>query len=584
MRQATTTPDVSAYPRASNRALLGLLGSLVVASVRGTGRERVLHTWISGQRARHGTSSISVRLPFRQLLLVTDSALSKHVLAGVPGEDGYVEGSLKRSSMAYLAPRALTISHGDDWRRRREFNEGVLWSDASGFRTSVLRAVEDAFIAPVASPDEIRDRMRRVMREVVVGENAPRHLVDDIDTLIGVVQNPVRRSLLGWRYRGRRRRFFAGLRDQRQEAPATSLLGIAASREGLAPDEALEQAPHWMFPFAGSASDLLLRTLAIVGSRPDVARRIENEAASSGAPESPESIDRLAYLESCVLEAGRLFPPVVLTSHTPPNGDTFEGHLIPPGTEVVHYFPFTQRDGAPDSDVHHFRPERLDTSSNLFLSGPRACPGRDLILFVLKSAVVILLTRHRLSVVSPSLRADPLPLSFPERELRLSRTGADRPEASEEAGMTERHARRTKADVLRLSQKELDALYREVREPGTTPTGDTQGTVLALPGTAFGAPLRALARLLVWQGKVFAPASGDLKNKVTPLRLRSIRALVYAGDSSLDRGGEATIIDYSKTSFVARFIRDEIREVGPHLWLGKVFVGKWHAIDFLLED
>src|SRR5690606_21169249 len=147
------------------------------------------------------------------------------------------------------------------------------------------------------------------------------------------------RLLLGWRYRGRRRRFFSALGEQRRKAPPTSLLGLASSREGLASDEALEQVPHWMFPFAGSASDLLLRTLAMVGSRPEVARRIEEESATAGPAHSPTAVDRLAYLESCILEEGRLFPPVVLTSHTPPRGDIFDGHAIPAGTEVVHYFP-----------------------------------------------------------------------------------------------------------------------------------------------------------------------------------------------------------------------------------------------------
>ena len=583
MRQATSTPEISPYPSASRGALLRLVASLAVATARGTGRERAVHAWVSNQRARHGAPSIGVRLPFKQLLVLTDPELSKHVLEGVPSEDGYVEGDLKRSSMAYLAPHALTISHGAEWGRRREFNEQVLWTDTPEFRQTVLDAVRDAFVAPIASTEELRGRMQRVMREVVLGDDAPRHLVDDIDTLIGVVGSPVRRLLLGWRYRGKRRRFFEAVRAQQQRAPGDSLLGIARTAEGLEPEEAIEQVPHWMFPFAGSASDLLLRTLAMAGSRPEVARRIEEEAVSAGAPTGPESIDGLAYLESVILEAGRLFPPVPLTFHTPPQGDTFEGHAIPAGTEVVHYFPFNHRDGAPDSDVHRFEPERADASSNLFLSGPRACPGRDLIVFVLKSAAVILIAQHRLRLAAPSLRSDPLPLSFPERELRFSTPGGGGSEAGKEAGMTEQGTH-TKEDVLRLSQKELDALYRDVRTPGATPTGDTQGTVLALPGTAFGAPLRFLAQLLVWQGKVFAPESGDLKNKVSPLRLKSIRALVYPGESWLDRGGEATIIDYSKTSFVARFIRDEIREVGPNLWLGKVFIGKWHAIDFLLED
>jgi hypothetical protein len=91
-------------------------------------------------------------------------------------------------------------------------------------------------------------------------------------------------------------------------------------------------------------------------------------------------------------------------------------------------------------------------------------------------------------------------------------------------------------------------------------------------------------RLLFWQGKVFDPPEGTLKNKVSPLGVRAIRARVYVGDSWLDRGTEAIVLDYSRTSLVARWIRDEIREVAPGLWLGKVFVWKWHALDFTLRS
>lgn len=141
----------------------------------------------------------------------------------------------------------------------------------------------------------------------------------------------------------------------------------------------------------------------------------------------------------------------------------------------------------------------------------------------------------------------------------------------------------TRRDLLRLSQAQLDDLYLGLTDRGATPAGHTTGTVVLLPGHRIGALLRTLARLAVWQGKVFRPKHGDLTNKITPLRLRSIRAMVYPGESWMD-GREATIIDYSQTSIVARWIRDEIREVAPGLWLGKVFIRRWHAIDFLLED
>ena len=136
---------------------------------------------------------------------------------------------------------------------------------------------------------------------------------------------------------------------------------------------------------------------------------------------------------------------------------------------------------------------------------------------------------------------------------------------------------------MNMRQRELDALYRDVATPGEIPVGDTRGTALVLPGRAAGRVAQAIARLLFWQGKVFDPRSGMLRNKVTPFGIRAVRARVYVGDSWLDRGTEAIVLDYSKTSLVARWVRDEIREVAPGLWLGKVFVGRWHVLDFTLR-
>lgn len=147
--------------------------------------------------------------------------------------------------------------------------------------------------------------------------------------------------------------------------------------------------------------------------------------------------------------------------------------------------------------------------------------------------------------------------------------------------MTEHTSNLTHADLMTMSQSELDDLYRGIDSPGQIPVGTTEGTAVLLPGRRFGAPLRRIAGLLLWKGKIFSPESSDLQNRISPFGFRAIRARVYAGESWMD-DHEAIILDYSTTSFVARWIRDEIREVAPGLWLGKVFVRKWHALDFTL--
>lgn len=134
---------------------------------------------------------------------------------------------------------------------------------------------------------------------------------------------------------------------------------------------------------------------------------------------------------------------------------------------------------------------------------------------------------------------------------------------------------------LGMNRAELDAIYRNA-QPGQIPRGDTRGTAI-VAGSLFAKPLAWLARLLFWQGKVFEHDKGILVNKITPFGWKFVTAKVYHDKSWLD-GNDTIVIDYSKTSFMARKIRDEIREVEPGVYLGKVWWGKTRILDFALND
>lgn len=137
---------------------------------------------------------------------------------------------------------------------------------------------------------------------------------------------------------------------------------------------------------------------------------------------------------------------------------------------------------------------------------------------------------------------------------------------------------------LTMTREELDEVYKNA-EAGTIPSGDTRGT--AIVAGSFLARLYArFARLFAWQGKVFDlfppnQQNGILVNKITAFSLTFIVAKVYKEASWMD-GKETIVIDYSKTSFFAKRIRDEIREVEPGVYLGKVWFGKKRILDFAL--
>jgi len=139
---------------------------------------------------------------------------------------------------------------------------------------------------------------------------------------------------------------------------------------------------------------------------------------------------------------------------------------------------------------------------------------------------------------------------------------------------------------LTLSSEELDDIYR--RAPaGNIPQGDTQGTAI-LPGEGFWTKLVAfIARMLFWRGKIFDMYAengekGLLVNKISWYSVSLIVAKVYRQASWLD-GEDTIVIDYANTSLLARKVRDEIREVEPGVWLGKVWWGDKRILDFALS-
>jgi hypothetical protein len=136
-------------------------------------------------------------------------------------------------------------------------------------------------------------------------------------------------------------------------------------------------------------------------------------------------------------------------------------------------------------------------------------------------------------------------------------------------------------DLLNMSQAELDDLFKK-SPAGDIPTGEAKGTAIVAPGTTYSKDVANFINHFAWQGKVFDPHKCVLRNKITPFGLNAIIAKVYKGDSWLD-GKECIVLDYSDTSLLAHWIRDEIREIAPRFYLGKVYWSKKRLVDFALE-
>lgn len=135
--------------------------------------------------------------------------------------------------------------------------------------------------------------------------------------------------------------------------------------------------------------------------------------------------------------------------------------------------------------------------------------------------------------------------------------------------------------LLTMSQSQLDDLFGS-SPAGDIPDGEAKGTAIVAPGTKYTLEIAELINHFAWQGKVFDAQRGVLTNRILPLGLNAIIAKVYKGPSWLDGKG-CIVLDYSETSLVAHWIRDEIRLIAPGCYLGVVYWDKTRLINFALQ-
>jgi len=147
-------------------------------------------------------------------------------------------------------------------------------------------------------------------------------------------------------------------------------------------------------------------------------------------------------------------------------------------------------------------------------------------------------------------------------------------------------ARANLTGLLGKTQAELDDIFKN-HTAGPIPTGNAEGEAIVWPGTFWSGLIARFVHELAWQGKVFTPNpdgnGATLENKLTSVSVLGIVARVYYTSSWID-GKECIVLDYSKTSLLARKIRDEIRLIDPvnKIYLGKVWWGETRLVDFAL--
>ncbi|KAI8300340.1 Cytochrome P450 monooxygenase sdnT [Colletotrichum sp. SAR11_240] len=159
----------------------------------------------------------------------------------------------------------------------------------------------------------------------------------------------------------------------------------------------------------------LTSIMSMIGSHPDVQRRVSNEVRAS--PSDPKSYDnavRLAYTQAAIKEAQRLYPVLgmSLPRTVPPEGFTAHGQFFPGGTTVgCNPVSLHRNMSIFGSDAEEYNPDRwLDEERDVrgmerfnltWGGGGRMCPGRHLAELVVYKTIPALMEHFDVEVTMP---------------------------------------------------------------------------------------------------------------------------------------------------------------------------------------
>jgi hypothetical protein len=286
------------------------------------------------------------------------------------------DAGAKKKGMSHFQPDALTLSRGDEWRDRREFNEFVLaTSDDEHPQAARIRDV----VGDEVSRLRIGDRLRwehweslfdHITLRVVFGDPA-RNDQDLTDLLENLIKQANR--IAGLKPGDDYYEFYGRLDKYLAKPDPYSLLARVADAPQSDRTRIAQQIPHWIFAMRDTLGANTYRALAL---------------AMSGQHDD---------LPGVLREAMRLWPATPLLAR----------EKVEDGSQVMILNVFNHRDPR-EPDFNQVRPGREHSYRfNHLSNGTQDCPGAPLVMLIGTAVLARMLSEHKLRYVGAPL--DPVP-------------------------------------------------------------------------------------------------------------------------------------------------------------------------------
>jgi cytochrome P450 len=434
-------PSASLFENARFNALVVVPGALqgifrrrraAVAAATRAGIDRHAVSLLRGMRDSYDGGPVWVRVISDPALLVLSREDVTRVLEGSP-DPFAADPPAKRKGMSHFQPHALTISRGEEWRKRRHFTEAVLDTGRPHHRleerfAAVCREETAAVVAETAVRggrlewDEWEGGFRRLVRRIVLGDRARddeavTELLAEMMSAANSMPGEPSESL--GELNARLERYL----EDPEDGSLCALIDDVPHDEEI---DAVGQLPHWLFASHDTLAINCFRALALIASHPRQGKRAISESVEGGD---------LGYLGACLQEAMRLWPTTPMLSRETVAEVEWNGSTVPAGAQVLIVNTFMHRDPEQHAYAHRFAPEEWlegdaaeDWSFNHFSHGPQGCPGAGLAIFCGTQVLAELLRERHLRLESPSLDpAKPLPYMLDFFSTRFTVDTAQRP-------------------------------------------------------------------------------------------------------------------------------------------------------------
>jgi cytochrome P450 len=357
-------------------------------------------------RRNHGGQG--ARLLGGRLVVVWGTDAVREVLDASADAYGSDAGA-KAKGMSHFQPDALTLSRGEEWRDRRDFNESVLATQDAvhPFAERFLVVASDEVSSLRTGALEFTDweeMFDRLSLRVIFDDDSrdDQELTDLLEELMGQANRLVGLSPNDDFYE-----FYGRLERKLADPDPESLVGRIAAAPQSDATRVVHQIPHWMFATRDTLATNAYRALAAIVASPEVERRAREELEAADLSD-PGALGSLPYLEGCLSEAMRLWPTTPLLVRETTREVTLAGEPLDEGTQVMIVNTFNHRDPDTVEDADRFRPERWargerDYRFNHLSNGAQDCPGGPLVYVLGKAVLGHMLVQYDVELVRPKL-------------------------------------------------------------------------------------------------------------------------------------------------------------------------------------